>query len=123
MRQAFKKDPNSLSEDICSKINSIADDIELSYVLAKEEVERHEKDFENDDEFLYLFNAANFYLPYAALAWHYFYGAGCMKDLEKAKRFMRHACTKEGVYWYPAYIQLVKEMNLENELKYNPPMY
>ena len=100
-----------------------SNDTELSYVLAKEEVERHEKFFENDDEFLYLSDAANFYLPYAALAWHYFYGVGCMKDQEKAKRIMRHACTKEGVYWYPAYIQLIKEMHLENELKYNPNIY
>ena len=35
---------------------------------------------------------------------------------------MRWACTEEGEYWYPAYIQLIKDMGLDNELKYNPKL-
>ena len=60
------------------------------------------------------------YYPYAALAWHYFYGIGCKKDLDEARKYMRWACTEKGEYWYPAYIQLIKDMGLDNELKYNP---
>lgn len=60
------------------------------------------------------------YYPYAALAWHYFYGIGCKKDLEEARKYMRWACTEKGEYWYPAYIQLIKDMGLDSELKYNP---
>ena len=35
---------------------------------------------------------------------------------------MRWACTKDGEYWYPAYKQLIKDMGLDNELKYNPKL-
>jgi len=123
MRMAIKNgaDPACLPENFCSKMNTISDDAKLSFVWAKKDVELIEKS--DDEELKYLHTAANYYLPYAALAWHYFYGIGCTKDIEKAKDIMRHACTKEGIYWYPAFIQLVKEMHLDNELKYKPNIY
>lgn len=123
LRQAVRMGDTSVSEDIYSRMNMISDDSELSFILAEEAKEEREKYCDYDEDFMYLSEAANFYLPYAALAWHYFYGVGCVKDKEKAKSMMRHACTKEGVYWYPAFIQLVKEMNLDSELKYNPDIY
>ena len=60
------------------------------------------------------------YCPYPILAWHYFYGIGCEKDINEAKTLMRWTCTKNGEYKRPAFIQLIKEMGLEQELKYNP---
>ena len=35
---------------------------------------------------------------------------------------MRWACTEKGEYWYPAYMQLIKDLGLDNELKYNPKL-
>ena len=117
LRLAEKMAPSSLSEDILSRMASISDDAKLSFFIAKDEVEKYES---GDEEFKYLSNEANYYLPYASLAWHYFYGIGCEKNVQEAKRIMRHACTKEGEYWYPAFKQLIREMNLDKELKYVP---
>jgi len=58
--------------------------------------------------------------PRIPLAWHYFYGIGCKKDIEYAKRLIRTACTKDGEYIFPALQQIIKEMNLDDVLKYNP---
>ncbi len=59
---------------------------------------------------------------YAPLAWHLFYGIGCEKDVTEAVRLIKRCCTEDGEYRYPAYIQLIKDMGLENELKYNPEL-
>ena len=59
---------------------------------------------------------------YAPLAWHLFYGIGCEKDVAEAIRLIKRCCTEDGEYRYPAYIQLIKDMGLENELKYNPEL-
>jgi len=59
-------------------------------------------------------------LPYATLSWHYFYGIGCEKNFEEAKKMMRWACLRDGRYYYPSYQQLIKEMGLDSELKYIP---
>ena len=58
--------------------------------------------------------------PYAPLAWHLFYGIGCDKNVEEAKRIIRWACTEDGHNPYPALIKLIKDMGLENELRYIP---
>ncbi len=55
---------------------------------------------------------------FAPLAWHYFYGIGCKKDIEKAKQMMRWACFEDGTYCFPSYNKLIKEMGLEKELRY-----
>ena len=39
---------------------------------------------------------------------------------EEAKKLMRWACKKEGIYIYPAYNQIIKDMGLDSELKYMP---
>ena len=59
---------------------------------------------------------------YAPLAWHLFYGIGCEKDVSEAIRLIKRCCTEDGEYRYPAFIQLIKDMGLENELKYNPEL-
>jgi hypothetical protein len=61
-------------------------------------------------------------IPYAALAWHYYYGVGCEKNIEEAKKLMRWACNENGEYWYPSFKQLIKDMGLDNELKFNPKL-
>ena len=57
-------------------------------------------------------------LPYASLAWHYCYGIGCEKNIKEAKRLMRLACKDDGVYTYPSFIQLVKDLGMDSELRY-----
>ena len=97
---------------------SETDDAKLSFCWAKQRVE------EVKDEAKYQLQEIMWtdYYPYAALAWHYCYGVGCKKDIEEARKYMRWACTEKGEYWYPAYMQLIKDLGLENELKYNPKL-
>ena len=57
-------------------------------------------------------------LPFAPLAWHYFYGIGCEKDVEKAKELMRWACFKDGTYCFRSWNKLIQDMGLDSELKY-----
>jgi hypothetical protein len=82
----------------------------LSFEMAK-------KDVENTDEEL---REMAWYvgLPYAALAWHYFYGIGCERNVSEAKRLIKLACHDDGQYNYRSYKQLIKDMGLESELKY-----
>lgn len=58
--------------------------------------------------------------PLLAMAWHLYYGIGCNKDAEKAKKIIRWACSEDGEYKYPAFTQLIKEMGMDKELRYNP---
>ena len=97
---------------------SETDDAKLAFCWAKQRVE------EVKDEAKYQLQEVMWtdYYPYAALAWHYCYGIGCKKDIEEAKKLMRWACTEKGEYWYPAYMQLIKDLGLDNELKYNPKL-
>jgi hypothetical protein len=97
---------------------SETDDAKLSFCWAKQRVE------EGKDQAKYLLQTTMWtdYYPYATLAWHYCYGVGCKKDIEEARKYMRWACTEEGEYWYPAYMQLIKDLGLDNELKYNPKL-
>lgn len=98
---------------------STDDDVKLSFAWAKKEVENLEAcpDCEECKYMNYLMWTP---CPYAALAWHYFYGVGCEKNVEEAKKLMRWACKKEGIYIYPAYNQIIKDMGLDSELKYMP---
>ena len=79
--------------------------------------EMAKKDVENTDEEL---REMAWYvgLPYAALAWHYFYGIGCERNVSEAKRLIKLACHDDGQYNYRSYKQLIKDMGLESELKY-----
>ena len=86
----------------------INDDNRLSYAMAKKDVE------EMDEELRKM--ACYVGLPYAALAWHYFYGIGCEKNLNEAKRLIRLACNDDGSYSYRSYKKLIKDMGLESEL-------
>jgi ABC-type Fe3+ transport system substrate-binding protein len=54
------------------------------------------------------------------LAWHYFYGIGCEKNVEEAKKIIKWVCTEKGEYWYPSLIALIKDMDMDRELRYNP---
>ena len=95
---------------------STDDEEKLSFAWAKKEVDELElcSDCMDCKYMNYLMWTG---CPYAALAWHYFYGIGCKKNIEEAKKLMRWACTKEGKYIYPAYRQLINEMGLDSELK------
>lgn len=97
---------------------SETDDARLSFCWAKQRVDELNGEGKHEQQVI----AWTDYYPYVTLAWHYCYGIGCKKDIEEAKKFMRWACTKDGEYWYPAYKQLIKDMGLDNELKYNPKL-
>jgi len=98
---------------------STDDDAKLSFAWAKKDAEELEK-CSNCDDCKYMNYLMWTPCPYAALAWHYFYGVGCEKNVEEAKKLMRWACKKEGIYIYPAYNQIIKDMGLDSELKYMP---
>lgn len=96
---------------------SAMSDEELSFCWAKHAVE------ELGEEYKYMTQLWMYYgCPYATLAWHYFYGIGCQKNVDEAKKLMRWTCTQEGEYWYPSYKQLIKDMGLDKELKFNPKL-
>ena len=78
------------------------------------------KDVQNTDEDLRKM-AMYVGFSYAALAWHYFYGIGCEKNLNEAKRLIKLACKDDGHYEYRSYKKLIKDMGLESELKYVNP--
>ena len=82
----------------------------LSFEMAKKDVE------DTDEEFRKMAYYVGF--SYAALAWHYFYGIGCEKNVNEAKRLIKLACKDTGVYFYRSYKELVKDMGMEVELKY-----
>ena len=92
----------------------VSDDVELSLCRLNELMEMY-----GHEKYHTMATWAN--LPFAPLAWHYFYGIGCTKDVEKAKQLMRWACFEDGTYCFPSYNKLVKEMGLDKELKYKEP--
>ena len=92
---------------------SVKDDAELSYCWATNSLK------EWGDGLKYLQMEGQWKnLPYAVLAWHYYYGLGCEKNIDEAKKMMRWACLEDGRYYYPSYKILIKEMGLDSELKY-----
>ena len=90
------------------------DDAKISFFLAKKAYE----DIWSEDKHWDLSDSEWRNIPFATLAWHYFYGIGCEKDIIKAKQFMRWACREDGTYGCPAYTKLVREMGMDQELKY-----
>ena len=102
------------------------DDAELSFCWAKNRVDNEldsysQEDWDSHIKHSFLSWCKN--CPYPALAWHYFYGIGCDKNIEEAKRLIRCVCSEKGEYCFPAFIQLIKDMGLEKELKFNPDAY
>ena len=87
------------------------DDEILSFCWAKEEAKKYQT--ANSDSGWYERN------PNAALAWHYFYGIGCQKNIDYAKRLIRTICTEDGEFIFPSFKQLIKDMKLDSELRYN----
>jgi len=95
------------------------DDGELSFCWAKAYLAAYENE---DDDSSFSINKQYKDGPYASLAWHYYYGVGCKRDMEKAKEMMRKA-SKEGYYYCPAYHDLIVKLGLQSELKYKPYDY
>lgn len=114
LKRVIELNMNSQDVDVAKeKLNpyiSITNNEIISYLIAKKEVEEI-----NDD-----IRQMAYYvpLPYASLAWHYCYGIGCEKNIKEAKRLMRLACKDDGVYTYPSFIQLVKDLGMDSELRY-----
>ncbi len=92
-----------------SDVSSNNDEV-LSFMIAKKDVEETDESMRKIAYFVPL--------SYAALAWHYCYGIGCEKNLDEAKRLIKLACKDTGVYFYPSFIQLVRDIGLDSELKY-----
>ena len=112
-----KYESNDALESLGPCYPSTTDDAKLSFCWAKKAVE------ETEDSSKHMFQTCMFHgCPYVTLAWHYLYGVGCDKNIEEAQKLMRWACTEKGEYWYPAYIQMIKDMGLEKELRYNPKL-
>ena len=118
LREKGLLDSNEAIEVLGPCYPSETDDAKLSFCWAKQRVD------ELNGEGIYEQQVIMWtdYYPYVTLAWHYCYGVGCKKDIEEAKKYMRWACTEKGEYWYPSYKQLVKDLGLDNELKYNPKL-
>lgn len=87
------------------------DDAKLSFRIAKKACE------ESDYEWKYWHDD---WRPaeQIPLAWHYFYGIGCEKNIEKAKQLMKWSCRENGTYSRPAFTELIKKMGLASELKF-----
>jgi len=108
------QEAKELLEPYMSKTNN---DAEISYNMTKSEVEATE------DDAKYMYQCVMWSgCPYATLAWHYYYGIGCNKNIEEAKKLIKWACTEKGEYWYPAYKKLIRDMGLDSELKFNPKL-
>lgn len=95
---------------------SIAEDEKLSYIDVKYQcfLDKAESEWEKPKPLIF------YRTPLFALAWHLYHGIGCNKNIELAKRIIRWACSEDGEYKYPAYTQLIKEMGMDRELRYNP---
>ena len=102
---------NTEAKDLLNPYLSLTDNDErISFEMAKKDVEETDEFFRN--------SAMYVGLPYAALAWHYFYGIGCEKNITEATRLIKLACSDDGFYFYRALKQLIKDMGLQNQLKY-----
>lgn len=100
--------------------NSMSDE-EVSFVLAKYEVEKIESGEERGaGKHRTMVSMYRQNPSYATLAWHYFYGIECNKNIEEAKRLIKWTCTEDGEYFYPSLKNMIKDMGLDKELKYNP---
>lgn len=107
-------------EEYLPHFDNTISDADLSYAIAKIEME---KGYENDNQkytTMVLQYGAN--PSFVTLAWHYYYGVGCSRNIEEAKKLVKWVCTEEGEYMYPALDKLIKDMGLDSELKYNPEL-
>jgi len=116
-KEGSSYESNEAKESLGPCYSSVANDAEISFCWAKKAVE------DTEDSYKHMFQIWMFHgCPYATLAWHYLYGIGCKQNTDEAKKLMRWACTEKGEYWYPAYIQMIKDMGLDKELIYNPKL-
>ena len=116
-KEGSSYESNEAKESLGPCYSSVANDAEISFCWAKKAVE------DTEDSYKHMFQIWMFHgCPYATLAWHYLYGIGCKQNTDEAKKLMRWACTEKGEYWYPAYIQMIKDMGLDKELMYNPKL-
>ena len=112
MKKAAEGGDDFYKDKISSFNSTSLTDEELSFLITKKDVE------ETDEEM----REKAFYVPltYAALAWHYFYGIGCEKNLNEAKRLIKLACKDDGTYFYRSFKKLIKDMGLDSELTFDP---
>ena len=130
--QLLKKMANDENSDYYRKLLGMCedcnDDAQISLFLAERDLEELTKLLNEEHEgkkwewgpfICYPFGEL-FVLPYAALAWHYCYGVGCERDLEKAKEYLLQGYVKDGKYYLPALYQLVNDLGLGEELQLMP---
>lgn len=118
LKKVVKEGSDSESKDAIEMLGPCypdeVDEAKLSFCWAKHAVEKLGEEYKHMSQLWQFYRC-----PYAALAWHYFYGVGCEKKIEEAYKLMRWSCTSEGEYSYPAYIEIIKDMKLDSELKFN----
>lgn len=109
-KEGIESEAVEAKEKLKSINSTTTDDAQLSFLMAKKDVEETDESLRGFLEFVPL--------SYAALAWHYCYGVGCEKNIPEAQRLMKLACKDNGVYFYPSYKKIVKDLGLDSELKY-----
>jgi hypothetical protein len=91
------------------------DDEYNSFRWASEESQRI---MESDDEEGWYLGPADYWRPFAALAWHYCYGIGCKKDIDKARKLIKYACFENGMVLSRAYDKLLKDLGMSSNVVY-----
>lgn len=92
------------------EINAIAkNDEQLSFMMVFKEIADYDA---NKDAHWRMNN------PYPTLAWHYFYGVGCEKNVEEAKQIMRRFYEEVYLTWglFSSHLEMIRDMGLEAEL-------
>ena len=92
-----------------------SDDEYNSFRWASEESQRI---MESEDEELWYLGPADYWRPFAALAWHYCYGIGCKKDIDKARKIIKYACFEDGIVLSRAYDKLLKDLGMSSNVVY-----
>ena len=92
-----------------------SDDEYNSFRWASEESQRI---MESDDEEVWYLGPADYWRPFAALAWHYCYGIGCKKDIDKARKIIKYACFEDGMVLSRAYDKLLKDLGMSSNVVY-----
>lgn len=65
------------------------------------------------------------HIPFGTLAWYYFYGIGCQKNVKEADKLVRLACKLDlnkkyvGKHCFPAFVKLIRDMGLDNDLVFD----
>ena len=102
-----------------SSNNGGQNDEVISFQIVKKKVEDFLEDLRNDPYDRDVVDVV--FTPFAALAWHYFYGIGCRRNVKEADRMIRLACDYYndkyvGNYSTSAFVKLIHEMGLDKEL-------